>query len=237
MGNSARRAAGLATRRATHASQQTVAVTYQPGAEAALARIAGREHVSEAEMARLAGAQPGAHVEAVWLGGDIAQLRVTGPGVRSDTWLMRDRATGEATLHINYLMLEPSAQGQGLGTRMWATQAREASRQGYTLATVDAARRDVSEATPREPAMTGYLFWPTRGFDARLERAGTDGTPLPPALAGATMVSDLLKTAEGAAWWRAHGSTTAMQFDPRRGSESWQRLHAQLRRRKAQGMA
>lgn len=233
MGNSPQRAAGLATKRSARAAQQQIGVTYQPGAEAALARIAGQPTITEAQTARLAGAQPGAHVEAIHLGGDIAQLRVTGPGVRSDTWLVRDRATGERTLHVNYLLVEPSGQSQGLGTRMWATQAREARRQGYAFATLDAGRRDEAEARATgQPAMHGYRFWPSLGFDTPMGLAVTDGTPLPSSLSGAKMVSDLFKTAEGTAWWRAHGSSTAMRFDLRRGSASWRGLNGTLRRRR-----
>jgi GNAT superfamily N-acetyltransferase len=241
MDNSPQRGAALATRRAARAAsaqsqQPTVTYTGRGDAQATLARITGRAQVSEAEVARLAGAVggPDVHVEVRYVGPTSAQLLVTGPGYRSDTWLFDDAAAGVRGMKINYLFLEPSAQGQGLGTRIWATQARQARRLGFTVASLDAGRREVSEATERYPAMTGYDFWPARGFDAPIERAKMD-QPLPPSLAGARMVSDLVRTPAGRAWWHEHGSSTLMQFDLHAGSDSWKRLHAALRRLKTRG--
>jgi hypothetical protein len=103
MGNSPQGSAGLASQRAARAlssaaqpQSPTVTHTGRGDAKSTLARITGRAQVSVVEVARLAGAVggPGVHVEAHYLGPATAQLLVTGPDYRSDTWQFDDAGTG-----------------------------------------------------------------------------------------------------------------------------------------------
>jgi hypothetical protein len=84
----------------------------------------------------------------------------------------------------------------------------------------------------RGQRMNGYYTWARFGYDATLPHYGVRDA-LPPSLAGAERLSDLMATAEGRAWWKEKGDTIHAEFDLAEGSLSRRVLDAYLAAREA----
>lgn len=128
--------------------------------------------------------------------------------------LARD-SQGVLTVFANSLNVNEGAQGQGVGTDLWLRMLDEADRVG--------AKR-VELVAARSQNQNGYYTW---------ARLGADG-PLPADIAaktGLATVAELMATPEGRAYWREHGDTLDMEFDPRPGSPHRRRLDAYLAER------
>ena len=180
--------------------------------------------VRPATLARLAGAQPAARVQV------FAQAT---PGVavvlhdaRADRYyatriIERSRDDGALILHNH--MLEVAQPGGGLGTRIFATQAKTAASLGIARIETTGARDDTRTPNP----VTGYRAWIAMGYNAP--------TPnwfrpyLPPALRNAPTMLDVYRSSQGRAAWAQHGRPLKLTFDLAHNSRSWQTLRARLR--------
>lgn len=120
--------------------------------------------------------------------------------------------------------VKPDKRGQGIGTRMFAKQALNASAAGITEIS--------TSATPDNASGTvGYVVWPKLGYDAKLPP--WTKRKLPENLAHADTVQDLYQTKAGRDWWAEHGTTQTMTFDTTPGSRSMRILERYLRRKRA----
>lgn len=122
------------------------------------------------------------------------------------------------------LIINTEAQNKGLGTRLFVNQVESASAAGFKKMTTEASRSE-----SREP-LVGYNVWPKMGYDGKIPRE-VSGI-LPPELARARKVSDLMKTEAGRAWWKEHGQSTEMEFDLRPDSRSRKVLTEYLNRKR-----
>lgn len=108
-------------------------------------------------------------------------------------------------------MVGEEARGRGIGTKVLLSQAIAGTRLGWTQIQTNA---DGSAEGPQN----GYWTWPRLGFDGPLNEMHREG--IPPALADAKTVRDLMKTEEGRDWWKQSGSTIAVGFDLGRDSQN-----------------
>ena len=110
-------------------------------------------------------------------------------------------------LHIESIDLEDDMP-KGTGTAMVWRMVRESRKLGVQSISLTALRDNISN---------GYYTWARLGFDGFLpdsSRKRLQGTPF----RHAKMVSDLMRSAEGRAWWKENGETMPMSFDPNKGS-------------------
>ncbi len=112
---------------------------------------------------------------------------------------------------------------RGLGTRIFATQALQASELGIDYIELFAAGRATDKL------YNGYYTWARLGYDAPLN--ASDINSLPSNLKGATKVSDLMNTQEGREWWKQNGYGREMIFDTTNGSDSLKQLFDYLKER------
>jgi hypothetical protein len=128
-----------------------------------------------------------------------------------------------------FIIKDKSLRGSGAGTRTFAGQVKYLKSHGFSGIKTTAARGSSYSPDP----MNGYNTWPRLGYDGpaiddilmaeyrsipsvmasfaeayRITGKSMEG-PLPDKI----MASDLMKTPEGRAWWREHGSTRKMKFD------------------------
>jgi GNAT superfamily N-acetyltransferase len=114
-------------------------------------------------------------------------------------------------LKASLFEVDPNHQGKGIGTDVFDRMVEQASALGID--------RIVCHAS-RGKSQNGYYTWARFGYDGPLPKEMNE--PLPEALQSAKTVSDLMKTPEGAAWWKEHGEGMAMSFDLKDGSQSKQ---------------
>ncbi|RXV64129.1 hypothetical protein D1006_40705 [Burkholderia stabilis] len=134
--------------------------------------------------------------------------------------LWQDADTGQLTYMANEtFFLLPEHQGQGLGARSCAVEVTEVARLGIQFLGCWAAGRPGS-------ADVGYYVWPALGFDAELGEA--EIALLPAHLQHCSTLNALFLEADGAAYWRVHGSPRYVSFRLEQGSTSWDILNAYL---------
>ena len=112
----------------------------------------------------------------------------------------------------------------GLGRFSFAIQVESAVQAGYSRIETYAAGSHQNDL-----GLNGYYTWARLGYDAPLTAA--ERKSLPPELAGARTVADLMATEDGAAWWKANGTGRRMVFDLSPGSRSRQALQHYLERK------
>lgn len=109
-----------------------------------------------------------------------------------------------------------SAQGQGLGAKIFERQVDAASRLGVEYISADCHRG---------PGFNGYYTWARFGYDGDLPEDLATETNL-------KRISELMATSAGRELWKARGESFEGVFDTRPGSASMKTLHAYLAERK-----
>lgn len=151
---------------------------------------------------------------------------------------------GDQLVIKNQQTLPKGPTGQGAGTQVLANQISAALALGVNRIEAVAERSDKEGLL-----MNGYYTWPRLGFDAPFANLKTHGygtaskqrlqkllDDLVIKYPTATKVSDLMKTPEDRAWWKAHGTTVAdMHFDLTPGSQSLRVFNAYLHERQQRG--
>ncbi len=224
MGNSSRRAAGLAMKRASRAAGQLPAatVTYanQDRARDAIRSLVGRD-LSEHELAGLAGALPGAHVTVRGLPSTIL-LDVTGPNYTASVHLQRVTEDGVTRLSLLNWMFTPSATfSPREEAQMLRGQVRAAQRAGVDQLRVKA--RSESDDFHRLPLV---------GYDTPVAKLVVEQPrlPIPREAASARTLQEIIRTKAGHAWWQATEMYPTLDFQTVRGSRSVQRFNTYLRK-------
>jgi GNAT superfamily N-acetyltransferase len=118
---------------------------------------------------------------------------------------------GRPILKANSFYVKPQYQGKGHGADVFGRMVDQAEKSGIEYISTHAARSDVEN---------GYYTWPRFGYTGPLN--DRIQASLPDSLKGIRTVSDLMKTPEGAAWWKTHGEDIYLSFDLRPGSLSRQ---------------
>jgi len=175
------------------------------------AKILGRP-VTASDLADLAGAPPDATAKVILSTPSAITIEVRSRSLNATRHLRSD-GRGLPFLENEKNRVREADRGKGLGSEAFAAQVEAASRLGV----------DRIEAYAAQSAgFNGYYTWPRLGFDAPLPPSGPGGPlpGLPPGLAGARRLSDLMATPEGRAWWKAHGISLDVAFDPRPGGAS-----------------
>jgi hypothetical protein len=135
-----------------------------------------------------------------------------------------------------FLPTDPAKRAQhgyqkGYGTQSFARLVDTAGRLGIDKIETEAAGTSDSD-------LNGYATWPALGYDGPIlgvtydvtaRRAADKGLPPPPEFREGALVSDLYRTPEGRAWWRACGSNINLTFDPKPGSPQRAALDAYRR--------
>lgn len=208
----------------------------QATVEDVLRKMFGRD-LTRDELGSLVGAPEGAYVRLTTDGKKEIVLNLHGPAydpfnTRTSTYdYFADRTLtlrGKSlVMHNDLFLIDKSLQGTGLGTSIFADEAHSLSDLGVSKIETTGAR----SAPPR--GMNGYYTWPRLGYTGKLEQDITDALKdaaakgdVPAAWAKYTRVEQLMKTPEGAAWWKANGEQIDLSFSLKPGSKNLQLLDA-----------
>jgi len=181
-------------------------------------------HLSPEDLAGLTGAPDGSHV--------VVREGANGISLKADNLSFFEFPaeytltpvvdSGDTLLLDETLMLKTSEDvPEGIGLRIFATQAYTAVRLGIAAIALQAA------GSRKSRIFNGYYTWPRYGFDAPLE--GKDLQRIPKELGTPVSVADLMETESGRTWWRENGHENYMEFDLTPGSRSWQTLIAVMK--------
>lgn len=173
-------------------------------------------------LARLCGAPDGSTIKVCRRLdiGDVFQFRVTNPAVfkyPSEYMLFKEGGSLELMLWVDSIYVKDELQGLGVGTRSVIIGLMEAKTIGVQKVSLNAAGCAGDRRT-----FWGYHVWPSMGFDADLP--GVLLRQLPPTLADATCLSDLMSSGEGQRWWYDRGIALDVEFDLSDQSISWKLL-------------
>ena len=133
---------------------------------------------------------------------------------------VRKNAAGDLEME-NFLFTLGNRAPAGTGTKLFAEQVQNARLLGV--------KRMVTHAKGGVGAgrdWNGHYTWPRLGYDAPIPDAAK--ARLGPDFASASRVSDLMKTPEGRAAWKEHGSSFDATFDLDPASQSSRVLDAYL---------
>ena len=162
------------------------------------------------EYAGLAGAPDDARVElGTWE--DELSLELGDPisnCYRGYLYVRRRRAA-LVMFNAGFQILHSRMQRRGLGLRIFHRQLENATALGIARIEAVAGRRGDEN---------GYYTWPRFGFEGPLP--GRIHARLPPGLARARTVLDLMESDHGRLWWREHGCRIRVVFDLAGGSRS-----------------
>jgi GNAT superfamily N-acetyltransferase len=186
--------------------------------------LLGRPRATLRDAASLAGSPDDARVTVAVIprhGRWIIEVAAENPLIRIKV-LLHTRPDGKPLLVDELIDVAPVAQRQGLGTQFLGRQVEQAVRLGIVEIQAYAIRGD-------QGGDVGYRVWPILGFDGTLPRETLD--KLPPELAAARKISDLMETREGREWWIRDGSDIDLTFDLSANSPARRRLRAYLRRK------
>jgi GNAT superfamily N-acetyltransferase len=171
--------------------------------------VFGRD-VDHSRVASAVGAPHDAVVTFVRTTPDLLAIHFTTPVLSATRIIKRDG--DKVTINNRSFHVADESRGKGIGADVFGRQVHHAADLGvdhiHTLA----------EGTG---GSNGAYTWPRFGYDAPLDRSYYHSS-LPPALAGATRISDLMKTPEGRSWWKENGAGGEMKFDLKTGSLSRQ---------------
>ncbi|MBR7793895.1 hypothetical protein KDM87_14975 [Undibacterium sp. FT147W] len=124
---------------------------------------------------------------------------------------------GGIVMTNDILVLNKERAPQGMGLRIFATQANKAKDLGLESIEIFAARSG---------RMNGYYTWPAYGANAKIPDHLK--SLLPTELENAVDLLDLMDNDVGRKWWRKHGDSIECHFDLSEGSKSWQQLNKKL---------
>jgi SPP1 gp7 family putative phage head morphogenesis protein len=193
----------------------------RPSARSAAENLLGK-HVTDEQVGRLAGAPDGSTVYVKREDG--LKLTATHPDIgwmertvrRQTDWTSEGARRETGVEVVNELYRKAPGAPEGSGARMLARQVEAARELGVTLITTHAIRSS-SSITDEGRKMNGYYTWARLGYDGSIP-----ATPIaPPAGMGhTTRISELMATKEGRSWWKEHGQSVDLEFDPAPGSLS-----------------
>jgi GNAT superfamily N-acetyltransferase len=199
--------------------------------------ILGKD-VTPQDLVRLVGATPESNVNIKINSKGQIEFYVRGPGYSTDysesypqyemiRYLYRD-AQGQLVMHNASFMMDDSAQGQGLGTKIFSDEVASLQQLGVSRIDTEAAGSPYN----------GYYTWPRLGYVGPLEefyqddiKQGIADGELPKKWAKYTTLQELMSTPEGREWWKDNGSTINLSFDLTPGSLSLKILKAYLKAR------
>jgi hypothetical protein len=186
--------------------------------------LLGRPRATLRDAANLAGAPDDAVVKVAVIpmhGRRILEIRGESQAVRLRVLLYR-RFDGRPILENDQIDVSEELQRRGRGARLVGRQVEHAIRLGVAEIQGYATRDD-------KTGDVGYWVWPVFGFDGILPESIL--RKLPPDLAGARRVNDLLQTEQGRQWWFKNGNAISVTFDlgPRSPDLRW--FRAYLRRK------
>lgn len=202
-----------------------------PAADQASEVIFGRR-LSQQEYRDLVGAPSNALVTVdgyePFSQGDILQFEVSGPGYEIPQTRSISRRNGITTIE-NEVFVTNDELPPGSGTRIFARQVKTARQLGVDQIRTEASGEIMYMVEPPRKA-NGYYTWPRLGYDGQIPwQVEID---LPESLrtknSSDLRISDLMRTPEGRAWWKEHGTTAKMSFDLEPGRLSGQVLQAYL---------
>jgi SPP1 gp7 family putative phage head morphogenesis protein len=150
-------------------------------------------------------------------GGEV-NVTVSTPKFKATRLYKRSAVSGQ--LLAEHESLEVLQPGQGLGAQIFARQVDALRASGF-------GRIDTLAAGHYgDDTYNGYWTWARFGFSGRLPQRLS--SKLPPELASAQTVSDLMMTPDGREWWRLHGQSLDMSFDLDPSSRSSEHLEIYL---------
>jgi GNAT superfamily N-acetyltransferase len=168
--------------------------------EAVARRVFGRD-LPDAEAAALAGAPEGAEVTAR-AGVDNVVIAWEIPKVAQAVRRLYRDDNGKLVIQASYFEVDKKERGKGIGAEVFGRMVDAGVAAGVDRITTSAARA---------ADQIGYRVWPLFGYDGKIPEALT--RDLPPELAGAERVSDLMTTEGGRSWWANNGGTVSLAFD------------------------
>lgn len=116
-----------------------------------------------------------------------------------------------------------TTKGTGLGTKIFARQVKQASKNGYTKIVTDAAgRKGTSE--------NGYYTWARLGYNGGIQQAAR--AALPAKFRKAKDIQHLMRMKGGPEAWKEHGTAFSGTFDLKKGSRSRRVLAAYLKEKR-----
>jgi GNAT superfamily N-acetyltransferase len=186
--------------------------------------ILGRPRATLREAANLAGASDDARVTVAVIprhGRRIIEIRAESDIIEVRVLLYRG-LDEKAILEDDQIDVSEEFQRRGSGTRLIGRQVEHAIRLGIAEIRGYATRND-------QMGDVGYWVWPLLGFDGSLPGAILDR--LPPDLARARRVNDLIRTGEGRNWWMDNGDSMTVVLDLKPRSPSLRQFRDYLRRK------
>lgn len=142
-------------------------------------------------------------------------LNIRHKGYNMAREFFKDKDSGDLVCINSYF--EAHETHTGLGSKVFSRQVSALKDAGFKRMETLAARSDIEE-TP----MNGYYTWPRLGYNAEIP----SNVKLPPDLASAKTLHDLMKTPRGRAFWKRNGDGMYMNFDLSDGSDSMRVLEA-----------
>jgi hypothetical protein len=196
-----------------------------PAYRARIHELVGRS-LSDGEIAGLAGARAGDRV--VVGKGSVTVHRADGSGQHSVSIIPGEGSHGRPAMLV-WANHDAAGREVEADARVLAVQVRTAQRLGFERI-----------STQARPGTNDYQHLPRLGYNCSMKQAihesrlnptaGLKPTgPLPRSARGARTLVGLLKTPEGAAWWRSNGLNPALHLDLARRSQSVKTLNAYLR--------
>jgi GNAT superfamily N-acetyltransferase len=185
--------------------------------------LLGRPRSTLRDAADLAGAPDDARVTVAVVpihGRRIIEIRADSDLIELRLSLYRG-PDGNVILEDDQLDASEDFRRRGHGTRLIGRQVEHAIRLGVAEIRGCATRNE-------RTGDVGYWVWPLIGFDGN--RPGAILDRLPPDLAGARRVGELVQTGAGRRWWLENGDsiTVVLELTPR--SPSFRRFRDYLRR-------
>lgn len=190
-----------------------VNITIDKTAASRLKKLIGGDDAAH-RAAMMAGAMPGAEVRIDPEGRTGIVIDVEHPKYRAIRVIQTDK-NGTKVLVNDSIYVKEEFRGKGFGTEIFAQQVEQAAKEGFAAITTNASGYPGS-------TVNGYYTWPRLGYDAPLMISNPFG---------AKRLSDLMKTAQGRAWWKEHGSSIKASFDLSKNSLSRRVLHEYRKRR------
>ena len=186
--------------------------------------LLGRPRATLRDAANLAGAPDDARVTAAVIpmhGRRIIEIRAESDLIENRLLLYRG-LDGKVVLEDDQIDVSEDFQRRAHGARLLGRQVEHAIRLGVAEIRGYATRNDLT-------GDVGYWVWPLFGFDGNLPGSILDR--LPPGLAGARRVNELIGTGAGRSWWFDHGDSITLVLDLRPRSPSLRRFRDYLRRK------